>query len=89
MLNWRSQPSCKVDGCGVRVFYKYKGLCLVLKREVVSCRGGNVLRPSILEVVKLEVGNMSRKEESHITGTKHILLNYTVCQNFPAVGTGR
>ena len=34
----------------------------------------------ILEVVKLEVGNTSRKEEAHIAGTKHILLNYTVCE---------
>ena len=59
----------------------YKRLCLVLEREVFSCGGGGISWPSILEVVKLEVGNMSRKEEAHISGT--------VCEKFSAGGTGR
>lgn len=53
----------------------------MLGREVVSCGGDGISWPFILEGVKLEVGNMSRKEVAHIAGTKHISLNYLVCDS--------
>lgn len=52
---------------------RYKRLSLVLGRERVSCGGGGILRPCIPEVVKLEVGYTSRKEEEYISGSKYIL----------------